>query len=61
MSTEQAGSVVIQVTAEDFMRLCENSAPGDVAGQPGRFEAVDGERWPRIWQRAYWSGGTTRQ
>ena len=58
MSTEQAGSVVIQVTAADFMRLCENSAPGDVTAQPGRFEVVDADADdpPRTWHRAYWLG-----
>jgi hypothetical protein len=60
MSTGQAGAVVVQVTAEDFKRLCENSAPGDVTAEPGRFEVVDAEaggRWPaRKWHRAYWLG-----
>jgi hypothetical protein len=58
MSTEQAGVVVVQVTAADFMRLCENSAPGDVTGPPGRFETLDtAEPDPgRDWRRAYWLG-----
>jgi hypothetical protein len=58
VSTGQAGSVVIQVTAEDFMRLCENSAPGDVTGQAGRFEVVDADAGdsPQEWHRAYWIG-----
>jgi hypothetical protein len=60
MSTGQAGSVVIQVTAADFMRLCENSAPGDVTAQPGRFEVVDADAGdpgsPQAWHRAYWLG-----
>jgi hypothetical protein len=60
MSTEQAGAVVIQVTAEDFMRLCENSAPGDVTGQAGRFEVIDADAGdpdsPQKWHRAYWLG-----
>jgi len=58
MSTEQAGHVVIQVGAEDFMRLCENSAPGDVTGQEGRFEVVQAAPPHRnqLWHRAYWVG-----
>jgi hypothetical protein len=58
MSTGQAGSVVIQVDAADFWRLCENSAPGDVRAQPGRFEAAEGAAMGpvREWRRAYWLG-----
>lgn len=59
MSGGQAGSVVIQVSAADFMRLCENSAPGDVTAQLGRFEVVEAadlHRY-RVWHRAYWLGG----
>ena len=61
MSTEQAGSVVIQVSATDFERLCENS--GQWAGwtpPAGRFESIDtaGNPFPsaRQWQCAYWVG-----
>ena len=60
MSTEQAGAVVIQVTARDFERLCENS--GEWAGwtpPAGRFEGIDGDLFPtaRQWQCVYWVGG----
>jgi hypothetical protein len=60
MSIRQAGAVIIQVTAEDFQRLCENSAPGDVSAQTGRFEVVEPAepRWHREWSRAYWMGGS---
>ena len=49
MSTEQAGSVVIQVSAADFERLCRRS---------GRFESLDdaGPSSARQWQRIYWLG-----
>ena len=61
MSTEQAGNVVIQVTARDFGRLCENS--GEWAGwtpPAGRFEALDTADAPatREWQCVYWVGGS---
>ena len=53
--SSQAGTVVVQVTADDFERLCENSAPGGVISQIGRFEAVEaGECRER--KRAYWLG-----
>jgi hypothetical protein len=56
MSTGQAGAVVIQVTAADFERLCENSADGSVVLQIGRFEVVEaGARWQER-KRAYWLG-----
>jgi hypothetical protein len=61
MSTDQAGAVVIQVTAADFGRLCENScARADLSEQPGRFEAL-GAAVPRSfreWRWAYWLGGS---
>ena len=55
--SSKAGTVVVQVTAEDFARLCENSAPGDVGGI-GRYEVVEAAspRWRREWKRAYWIG-----
>ena len=52
---EQAGAGVVQVTAGDFGRLCENSAPGDVTAHPGRYEVVEAAE-PRSWLRAYWIG-----
>ena len=58
MSTEQAGAVVVQVTAADFGRLCENS--GEWQGwqaHTGRFEGVDAaDPSRRQWQRIYWLG-----
>ena len=59
MSTEQAGSVVVQVTAADFERLCENS--GEWPGwqwHTGRFETMDISQPPsfREWRRIYWLG-----
>ena len=60
MSTEQAGAVVIQVTAEDFSRLCENSmlwAGGRWDDQSGRFEDLNGGTpSTRQWKRIYWLG-----
>ena len=60
MSTEQAGSIVIQVTARDFERLCENS--GNWAGwEPplGRFENLDGGHpTTRQWRCCYWLGSS---
>ena len=57
MSTEQAGSVVIQVTAADFGRLCENSGAWGLGDGSGRFEALDcGVPSSRQWQRVYWLG-----
>jgi len=59
MSTEQAGSVVIQVTAADFGRLCENSGEWSHLNEPlGRFEAMDDAGPPsfREWKRIYWLG-----
>ena len=59
MSTEQAGSVVIQVTAADFERLCENSGAWAGRGwQLARFESLDSAGPPssREWQRIYWLG-----
>ena len=61
MSTGQAGSVVIQVTAADFGRLCENSSSwGLGCGSPGRFENLDDAGPPssRQWERIYWLGGS---
>ena len=58
MSTEQAGSVVIQVTAADFGRLCENSSAWAGSGMPlRRFESLDDSE-PSSWQwkRIYWLG-----
>ena len=59
MSTEQAGAVVIQVTARDFEQLCENSGNwADLTTQAARFEPLEpGHRpWSRQWQRIYWLG-----
>lgn len=59
MSTEQAGAVVIQVTAEDFTRLWEQTgAWAEVSLQLGRFEALDSSDGPdfRDWKRIYWVG-----
>ena len=57
MSTGQAGSVVVQVTAEDFGHLCENSAAwADLSLQLGRFEVVETAARYREWKRAYWLG-----
>jgi len=61
MSTDQAGAVVIQVTAEDFSRLCENSmlwAGGRWDDQPGRFENLTdaGPPTSRQWKRIHWLG-----
>ena len=57
MSTEQAGAVVVQVTAADFGRLCENSmrwAGGGWDTSSGRFE---GDNEPHAdWRRIYWLG-----
>ena len=61
MSTEQAGSVVIQVTAEDFGRLCENSSKwAGLTDTLTRFEGLDDDRIPPswAWQRIYWLGGS---
>ena len=61
MSTEQAGAVVIQVTAADFGRLCENSGAVSSAWYPpGRFEALDtaAGQSSRQWRRIYWLGGS---
>jgi len=58
MSTDQAGAVVIQVTAADFERLCENSGKwADWTPPAGRFESTD-TTLPsaRQWQYAYWVG-----
>jgi len=57
MSTGQAGTVVIQVTAGDFERLCENSGKWGLGDGSGRFEDLDG-RPPssRQWARIYWLG-----
>ena len=54
--SNQAGTVVVQVTAADFERLCENSATGDVINQIGRFEVVETAARYREWKRAYWLG-----
>ena len=59
MSTEQAGSVVIQVTAQDFERLWENSGKwADLRDATARFETLDDDRMPPswAWQRIYWLG-----
>ena len=61
MSTEQAGAVVIQVTARDFEQLWENSGEWADLNKPmGRFEALDSDEGPsfREWRRIYWFGGT---
>ena len=59
VSTGQAGSVVIQVTADDFGRLWESSGPWGLGAPPGRFETLDGKQPPpRQWQRVYWFGPT---
>ena len=55
--SNQAGTVVVQVTAGDFERLCENSATGDVVNQIGRFEVVEAAERPGTeWKRIYWLG-----
>ena len=41
MSTEQAGSVVIQVTAADFERLSRRSGKWPGSDVQGRFETLD--------------------
>jgi len=59
MSTGQADAVVLQVTAEDFDRLCENSGIGSIAvEQPGRFEAMNYPEPPSStrWHWTYWLG-----
>ena len=59
MSTEQAGTVVIQVTAGDFERLCENSGKWAGSGLPlRRFESLDDSEPSPFsdWQRIYWLG-----
>ena len=59
MSTEQAGSVVIQVNAQDFERLCENSGKWAGLNEPlGRFEGLDSGEPPsfREWRSIYWLG-----
>ena len=57
MSTEQAGSVVIQVNAGDFSRLCENSGAWGLGDGSGRFEDLDGgQPSSRQWSRVYWLG-----
>ena len=59
MSTEQAGAVVIQVTAGDFERLWENSGKwADLTDTSTRFETLDDDRMPPswTWQRIYWLG-----
>ena len=58
MTTEQAGAVVIQVTAADFQRLCENSGQwADWEVPPRRFESLDTTSPANgHWQRAYWVG-----
>ena len=59
MSTEQAGAVVIQVTAADFGRLCENSGAWGLGDGSGRFESLDRAHCPpsaRQWGRIYWLG-----
>ena len=59
MSTEQAGAVVIQVSARDFSHLAESSgAWADlVIEAPGRFEDEDGGPPSfRDWRRIYWFG-----
>ena len=60
MSTEQAGAVVIQVTAADFERLCQNSGRWADRDDIGRFEPLDaGHPLPvREWRRIYWLGGS---
>ena len=57
MSTEQAGAVVVQVTARDFEQLWENSSSWGLGEGSGRFEDLDG-RPPssRQWRRIYWLG-----
>ena len=55
--SNQAGTVVVQVTAADFERLWENSATGDVVNQIGRFEVVEAAERPGTeWKRIYWLG-----
>ena len=59
MSTEQAGAVVVQVTARDFTRLCENSGRWAPWERPeARFEAVNGEVGEPSgrWEWIYWLG-----
>lgn len=59
MSTEQAGMVVLQVTARDFERLCENSGNwADLTPRRDRFEEVEDGAPPffREWKRVYWLG-----
>lgn len=58
MSTEQAGAVVVQVTAADFERLCENSSAWGLGDGYGRFEALEDAGPPsfRQWGRIYWLG-----
>jgi hypothetical protein len=59
MSTEQAGAVVVQVTAADFGRLCENSGPWGPLNEPtARFGSIEdgGPASGRAWRRIYWLG-----
>lgn len=59
MSTEQAGSVVIQVTADDFGRLWVNFGDWGLGDGSGRFEDLDGgQPSSRQWQRIYWLGAS---
>lgn len=58
MGTEQAGAVVVQVTAADFWRLCEGHGAWGLGDGSGRFENLDdgGPPSSRQWQRIYWLG-----